>query len=145
MNTIASQIRHFLTFLCGIGGMLLSAHLITPDQVDSANQAGASLVEPLSVLCGMLVAGITRLAIGYASSLFAKGKNGGGAVAPLIALSTAAALMGGLPSCSTVIAPDGTKTTAPDAITVTAVGNMVQWITEAFRPAPAPTPEPSAK
>lgn len=151
MNTIASQIRHFFTFLSGIGGMLLSAHLITPEQVDTANQAGSQLIEPLSILAGLIAAGLARLAIGWFQTLFQKddGKKGvGRASALLITMGTAAALMGSLPSCSTVVAPDGTKTTAPDAPTVTTVGNIIKWVAEALRPAPqpvAPIVEPSGK
>lgn len=104
---LASQIRHYLTFLAGLGGLLLSWHLIAPDQVEAVNQAGKDLIDPLTLIAGALAAGIARLAIGYITSFFSRGTGDVGKAdkLPLWLLagivSTAAAL-GGLPSCAAI-------------------------------------------
>lgn len=104
MNAVASQIRHYLTFLAGLGGLLLSWHLIAPEDVAKANEAGAALIEPLTVLVGLVAAGVTRLAIAWLTNFFNKAKDSGGTsggVGLLLAgLLIGTAAVGTLPSCS---------------------------------------------
>lgn len=70
MNTLRSHLRHYLTFLAGIGGMLLSQNVITPEEVSQANAAGAQLIEPVMVILGLVAAGVARLALSAASKFF---------------------------------------------------------------------------
>lgn len=129
---IQSQIRHFLTFLAGLGGILASNNLIGAEQVDAANQAGAALIEPTAVIVGAIAAGLTRALIGWIGKLFGKtsddGKRGAGkALGLMLAMCTAAGLMA-LPSCTTVTAPDGTVTKAPDKEAIQEGASFARWI-----------------
>lgn len=102
---IASFIRHIITGLAGIGGALFLKGLITADQVDQVNQAGANLIDPLSIIFGTLLAGASRWVITIFSNLFGvgSGERQGNVTGPLMTVlvwvGTAAGLMG-LPSCS---------------------------------------------
>lgn len=104
-NSISTLIRHALTYLAGIGGYLHHHGLIDATGVDAANQAGAQLVDPLSIIAGLLAVVAARVALGLLGKIFpsiaekASGGVSGGAFL-LVACGTAAALMGALPSCS---------------------------------------------
>ncbi len=113
MKTLYSYLRHALTFLAGIGGLLLSYQLIAPGDVATANEAGAALIEPLTTLGGLIAAGLARLIIARVGKLFpglsesatvdpGRGNNSGGLGGPLLLVTCATAgLMGfSLPSCS---------------------------------------------
>lgn len=104
MNTLLSQIRHYLTFLAGIGGMLVAQTLITPDQVSQANAAGAQLVEPVMVIVGLVAAGVTRLIMALFAKVFESvGSLASGNWTPVWigGLAMTAGLMGfSLPSCT---------------------------------------------
>lgn len=104
MNAIASLTRHFLTYLAGLGGFLFAHGIIPEGAVAQANEAGAALVDPLAVICGLLAAAAVRIGIFCLGKIFPAiaeklATPSGGTV--LLALGmTAAALMGALPSCS---------------------------------------------
>lgn len=116
MNAIiATIIRHSLTFLAGIGGILATCKLIASTDVAAANAAGASLVEPVTLIGGMVAACIIRLAMTWLSLQFpwlapllgfaadASGPATGPKNTPpflLLGLCAAAGCMGCLPSCS---------------------------------------------
>lgn len=103
MNT-ASLARHLLTYLAGLGGMLLSWHLIAPDQVEAVNKAALALITPLSVILGAIAAGLARLAITWLWKLFGigAGERDGKKTGLWIGLVMVGATAGlcGLPSCS---------------------------------------------
>jgi len=105
MNTLLSHLRHYLTFLAGIGGMLLAHSLITPDQVSQANAAGAQLIEPVMVILGLVAAGVARLVISGVTKIFESiGSNGSGIWTPVMTiggLAMGAGFIGfSLPSCT---------------------------------------------
>ena len=120
---IASHIRHLLTCLATLGVLLASHKLVDPSAVATVNQAGGSLVEPLTVIGTALIVVGLRLLITLLGKLFPawaatlSGITGGssGGVNLLLMLVTAAAFMGALPSCTTTVTtntlPDGTKVT----------------------------------
>ena len=103
MNT-ASLFRHLFTFLAGLGGILLSVHLIAPDQVEAVNKAGAALSAPLIVILGAVAAGVARMALSWIYKLFSRGAGenvAGGGSLPLWIVGAAAGLIcTALPSCS---------------------------------------------
>ena len=101
---IASQLRHLLTFLAGLGGLFLSWHLIAPDQAAAVDKAGADLIEPLVIIFGAVAAGVARLAIGWGSKFFSRAAgnvrtrmNG---LTLWLGLISTAVVLGGLPSCA---------------------------------------------
>ena len=102
---IASQLRHFLTFLAGLGGLFLSWQIIAPDQVAAVDKAGADLIDPLIIIIGAVAAGVARLAIGHVTNLFRRGageigEKTSGLPMLLAVIGTAAVIGGSLPSCS---------------------------------------------
>lgn len=102
---LASQLRHFLTFLAGLGGILLGFNLIAPEEAEAVNQAGADLIDPLIIIIGAVAAGVARLAIGWIGSLFGRGAGGigdrlGGIPLWMGIVVGTAGVLGGLPSCS---------------------------------------------
>lgn len=102
---LASQVRHYLTFLAGLGGLFLSWQLIAPDQVAAVDKAGADLIDPIMIIIGTVAAGVARLAIGWISSLIGRGASGigdrlNGIPVWLGLLGTAVVIGGSLPSCS---------------------------------------------
>lgn len=102
---LASQIRHLLTFLAGLGGLFLSWQIIAPDQVAAVDKAGADLVDPLVIILGAAAAGIARLALGWISSLFGRGAGEIGEKTRDLPvwvglIGTAAVIGGSLPSCA---------------------------------------------
>lgn len=102
---IASQIRHYLTFLAGLGGLFLSWQIIAPDQAAAVDKAGADLIDPVCVILGAVAAGVARLALGWIGSLF---RSGAGEIGEktrgfpfwMGLIGTAVALGGALPSCA---------------------------------------------
>ena len=102
---LASQVRHFLTFLAGLGGLFLSWQLIAPDQVAAVDKAGADLIDPIMIIIGAVAAGVARLAIGWISSLIGRGAGGigdklNGIPVCLGLIGTTVVIGGSLPSCS---------------------------------------------
>jgi len=105
---LASQLRHLLTFLAGLGGLFLSWQIIAPEEVAAVNEAGAKLIDPLVVIIGAVAAGVARLALTWISNLFRRGagengenENGASGGMTLLLMTTcAAAVLGGLPSCT---------------------------------------------
>lgn len=65
---LATQLRHFLTGLATIGGVLATWNLIRPDDIATANAAGAALIEPLTVLGGLVAGGLLRAVMGWVIS-----------------------------------------------------------------------------
>lgn len=107
---ITSQVRHFLTFLAGIGTILLGWGLVDPEAVERVNAAGAALIDPLLIIAGAVAACVARLVLGWISNVFRRGagelnnKGGsGGSLPTLLLLCGMAGLMGfSLPSCAAV-------------------------------------------
>lgn len=102
---LASQLRHCLTFLAGLGGLFLSWQIIAPEQVAEVNQAGADLIDPIIIIIGAVAAGVARLVIGWISSLIGRGAGGigdklSGVPVWLWIAGTAALIGGSMPSCS---------------------------------------------
>jgi hypothetical protein len=102
---LASQVRHFLTFLAGLGGLFLSWNILAPEQVAEVNQAGADLIDPIMIILGAVAAGLARLLIGWIGSLIGRGAGEvgdklSGIPVWLGLIGTAVALGGALPSCS---------------------------------------------
>lgn len=104
---LQSQLRHLLTFLAGLGTLLLAHNLLAPDQAEALNQAGAALIEPLSVICGAVGAAAARLVLTWLGRMVASGagetsSTAGSGMFPLWLIgATAAGLMVfSLPSCS---------------------------------------------
>jgi hypothetical protein len=109
---IATHVRHQLTFLAGLGGLLLGWRLIGPDDVAAVNEAGSKLIDPLVIIVGAVGAFLGRLAISWVSDIFRRGagmlekeesgESGGasGGGSALLLLACTAGLLGGVPSCS---------------------------------------------
>lgn len=101
--TTSSFFRHILTFLAGLGGLLVSWNLIAPAEVEAVNQAGAELIAPLTVILGALAACVARLVIAMAGKIFRNGSgenNGGPGGLPLWVVGCMVAVLMGLPSCT---------------------------------------------
>lgn len=64
---LATQLRHLLTGLATIGGLLVTWNLIAPEQVGEVNAAGAALIEPLTVLGGVIAGGLLRALMEWVS------------------------------------------------------------------------------
>ena len=105
MNT-ASVIRHLLTYLAGLGGLLLSWHLIAADQVEEVNKAASELMAPAAVILGAVAVTVGRILIAWVQTLFRRGAGetgngiGSGAGMLLVWVGTTVGLCLGLPSCS---------------------------------------------
>lgn len=107
MNTssIASIIRHWITAGVGVLSLWIIAFLVL--SVDEAKQLTAAfeiLIEPLVVILGLIAVALSRLVIAWLGNIFRRGAGEIGdrtsGIAPLLWIGTAAALLGGLPSCS---------------------------------------------
>lgn len=100
-NTLSSLIRHSLTALAGVGGLLLSHGLLASGDLAQVNAAGGQLQDALTVI-GSAVG--LRLAIMITGKIFpataAKLSGAAGGLVPLWIGLTTAAFMGALPSCS---------------------------------------------
>ena len=113
MNKIQSQLRHLLTFLAGIGGLLAAQGVIDAEAAAAIDKAGADLIEPIAVFAGAICAGLTRQAMFLLGKKFpflsagnseggVSGSGGGSGGIPPLALMLAAGLfcIAALPSCS---------------------------------------------
>jgi len=102
-TTIASLMRHAFTSLAGLGGFLLSHHLLDAGDVSQVNAAGVSLGTALVVI---LTGVIGRLILTLTGKLFTGGMPGessgtsGGMVSLFMLVGTSAVVMGCLPACS---------------------------------------------
>jgi hypothetical protein len=96
---LQSLVRHMLTFLAGLGTTLHAAGLIGVEDVSQVNQEGITLQ---TVLAGLLVMVLMRLAVRFGGKLFAAhkedGQNGSGALLLLLGVAGLSGM--GLPSCS---------------------------------------------
>ena len=103
---LSTQLRHFLSFLAGLGTMFLGWHIIAPEQVEAVNKAGAELISPLMVIIGAVGVCLFRLVIAKLGSFFARignkssGGMSGGASLLVVGLGMAAGSGCLLPSCS---------------------------------------------
>lgn len=108
MNT-ASLFRHLLTYLAGLGGLLLSWNLIAPDQLETVNKAAADLVSPAAIILGAIAAGVARMLLAWVQKLFGigtgedvakdEGRNGS-TWGVLFWIGMTAGFLCSLPSCS---------------------------------------------
>lgn len=64
-TSIAAFLRHFITFLAGLGGLLVTYGLVTPTDAAAVDSAGESLIEPLTIVGGAIAAGLSRLLMGW--------------------------------------------------------------------------------
>ena len=103
MNAIASLTRHFLTTLAGLGGFLFANGLIPAEAVAQANEAGAAMVDPLTVIAGLLAATAARFGIFCLGKIFPavaeKLGSQPGMTAVLVWGIATVAVIGSLPSC----------------------------------------------
>jgi len=101
----SSYLRHILTFLAGLGGLLVSWNLIAPEEVAAVNAAGAELIAPLAVILGAVAACVARLVIALAGKFFRNGfgeNSGGPGGLPLWVVGCMAAALMGMPSCTSL-------------------------------------------
>lgn len=107
MKTLASIIRHTLTYLAGIFVAWITVYLTLPGEAQAAADAVNALIEPLAVLLGLAAVVVARLAMPALNKIFrlsaGEGSGTGSGGISLLAigglgLSTAA--VGMLPSCS---------------------------------------------
>lgn len=97
---IASLLRHAFTALAGLGGLMLSHNLITQSDVSQVDAAGSSLACAITVV---VTAVIGRVLLTLGGKMFTGGageSSGTSGGALLLAIGTAAGIMGCLPSCS---------------------------------------------
>ena len=97
---LASLLRHSLTSLAAVGGLLFSHGLLATGDVASVNAAGLQLRDAITVIGSALVA---RAALTLSAKIFPAGAGEIGATsggASLLLIVTAAGLMGALPSCT---------------------------------------------
>lgn len=97
---ILSQLRHCLTGLGGLGGLLAYKHVIDPSDVTAVNGAGASMGAALAVILGAI---LSRLLITFFGRILPAGageSGSGSGLVPLLILT--AGLVGtlALSSCS---------------------------------------------
>lgn len=111
MKTLATLVRHAVTFLIGLLVAWFTVHLTAPEELKTATDAANALVEPLVVVAGFVGVILSRLAMPFLSKYFRLGAgehsdkgSAGGLMPCVLGLSMAAALLGlSLPSC----APNG--------------------------------------
>jgi len=73
--TLSSLFRHLATFLAGIGGLLLSWHLIAPEQVAAVDKAGSDMIAPLTVIFGAIAACVFRAVMAWIAAKFSGNGN----------------------------------------------------------------------
>jgi len=100
---LASLLRHALTALAGLGGLMLSHNLITDSDVSQVDAAGSSLACAITVI-GTAVIGRVLLTLGGKIFTGGAGETSGTSGGALLfaLMGTAAGVMGCLPSCSPV-------------------------------------------
>jgi hypothetical protein len=124
MQTLSTLLRHGITYLVGLLVAGLTVYLTSPGEAAAAVAAAHALIEPLVVLAGLAAVVLSRLALPVVAKVFRAGageKSGGGSGGILpsafgwigLAIGTAVASLGALPSCSAY--PDG----IPVGITLT--------------------------
>lgn len=67
---ISSLLLNILTTLAGIGGLLAGHNIISPDQVATANAAGAQLVTPLMTLSALVATWLAHLLVVWIGKRF---------------------------------------------------------------------------
>lgn len=107
---IPSILRHWFTLAAtAITAWLVGILLLSTDDQAALAKAVSDLVGPLVIIGTLIVTALWRVALEWITQIFRRGageqeveKSGGsGGTTPLILLAcTAAALVGGLPSCS---------------------------------------------
>lgn len=60
MKTFLSILRHLLTFLAGLGTLLAARSIISPEDAAAVNEAGAKLIDPLTLIAGAAGAALAR-------------------------------------------------------------------------------------
>jgi len=143
-DQIASLFRHAVTGAAGAGAALAAHGLI--NAADAA-QVSADTAQAAQLLAGVAATIVARAILGAAGKvpfLRLLGWSKSHASAWLLSGGTAAAFLT-LSSCVTAVAPNGTKTTAPDNATISAVGALALSAVEYFFPAPKPEPAPKAE
>lgn len=105
------MIRHSLTALAGLGGLLVSRGLADPGDAAAIDQAGTALADSVSVILAAVIMRGILYALGKLKLPASAGAFG---LAPLLGLVGTAAGLACLPSCSTTV----TKTTMPDGTVV---------------------------
>jgi len=110
MKTLATLIRHAVTYLVGILLAWFTVHLTAPQELKSATEAANALVEPLVIVVGFVGVILARLAMPLLNNIFRRGAGevndsdagaSGGKFPLALLLCAAAGLMGVLPSCAT--------------------------------------------
>lgn len=108
-ETITSILRHAVTGLAGLGGLLAAKGWIAPDDTAAVDAAGANLGAALVVIGSAVAVRLLMMGLAKFPTLFrlgageTKGGTGNGAsggAALLLLVSTAAGFMGCLPSCA---------------------------------------------
>ena len=155
MKTLATLIRHAITYLVGILVAWFTLHLTAPDELKSATDAANALVEPLVIVTGFVAVVLSRLAMPVLTNLFRRGAgedssggSGGGLnllmLGGMLMISTAAVVT--LPSCN-LPAPSGAEypvsgfVTYTDPQTGAQVGRQVGQPPKATKPKKAKAPK----
>lgn len=134
MKTLLPFLRHALTFLAGLGGLLGTWSLISPAEAPAVAAAGSALIEPLSIIGGALVAGLARLLMGWLGLAkpnlpvagFLPDSESGQRLPAWLLLAGLAGLAGfSLPACS----PGGAPTIPVQACYIDAAGNKICYST----------------
>jgi hypothetical protein len=106
MKTLATLIRHVVTYAVGLLVSFLTVHL-SGVELQTGVDAANALVEPLVVLVGLLGVIASRLAMPFLHKLFRAGSGDtddgpAGGLSPVVIgmVGTAVAIGGSLPSCS---------------------------------------------
>ena len=102
MKTLATLIRHGITYLVGLLVAWFALHLAAPEDLKSATDAANALVEPLVIVAGFVAVILSRLLLTWAGNLFRRGagETTGSGTPLLVALGVGTAAVGFLPSCS---------------------------------------------
>lgn len=113
---ITSLLRHSLTALAGLGAFLAAKNWIAPEDAGAVDAAGATISEAILVVMVAIIARLLIKIFGIASQWKEEPANrendedkydGGasGGMTLLLLSGTAAALLGSLPSCSSLELP----------------------------------------
>lgn len=122
---ITSLLRHFLSYLAGIGGLLATYALISPAEVPAANAAGAALIDPLTLLGGAMAAGATRLVLAWITAKRLSVADGNRTLAWVLWVGLAGLYGLGLPACAPGQMPlRGTLITDAGALSYSSKGGL---------------------